>query len=354
MGERVIVGAMSVIEFQRAFEECTILSPTGEPDTHRIEVRRDPLTGARSLYGPRLSGKAVIGATDTALLESHATETAARCFLCGDRWRQTTPTFPEALVSGGRIEVGEAVLFPNLFPIDAVHAVIRMCARHDVRLHELAPGLILDSLRAAARFVQCVGANQPARHLTINCNFLFPAGASIAHPHLQMLGGSTPCSWLERVLFAAGAWRAEHGGTCYFDELVEEERRLGERYIGETGPAVWLTAFSPQGTNEVVGLLPARLSFRELDDDDLAGLAEGLSRVLATYGEMGLSTFNFALFSGPLPDGDPAFRCQLRVISRQTVHRNYRTDDYFLQRLLGDELILVTPEDLAARLRGRF
>jgi len=55
-----------------------------------------------------------------------------------------------------------------------------------------------------------------------------------------------------------------------------------------------------------------------------------------------------------LPDGDPAFRCQLRVISRQTVHQNYRTDDHFLQRLLGDELILLPPEELAARARTRF
>lgn len=343
------------IEFRRSFEESTFCSPLvgGAFDTHRLEVRRDPLTNTRSLHSPRLEGKAFIGPTDAALIERYASETAARCFICEERWRKTTPTYPDTLLPAGRIELGEAVLFPNLFPIDAVHAVIRVSARHHLRLHEFSPELIFDALRAAHRFLRRLGEVQPVRYLTINGNFLFPAGASIAHPHFQVVGGSTPCSWLDRVLSAGRAWSEAHG-ACYFSALVEEERRLGERYIGELGPVAWLAAYSPQGTNEVVGMLPDRRSFSELEDADLAGLAGGLSRVLATYDELGLSTFNFALFSGPLPDGDPAFRCQLRVISRQTVHQNYRTDDYFLQRLLGDELILLPPEALAARVRSRF
>ena len=69
---------------------------------------------------------------------------------------------------------------------------------------------------------------------------------------------------------------------------------------------------------------------------------------------MGVSTFNFTLYSGPLGAHDEAFRCFLRVISRQNVYENYRTDDYFLQKLLRNELILTPPETLAASLRDAF
>jgi hypothetical protein len=41
----------------------------------------------------------------------------------------------------------------------------------------------------------------------------------------------------------------------------------------------------------------------------------------------------------------------LRIICRQNVAENYRTDGYFLQRQLGEELMLNTPEDLAEELR---
>jgi hypothetical protein len=44
----------------------------------------------------------------------------------------------------------------------------------------------------------------------------------------------------------------------------------------------------------------------------------------------------------------------MRIISRQNVYENYRTDDYFLQKLLRNELILTTPEALAKNLRQVF
>ena len=63
-------------------------------------------------------------------------------------------------------------------------------------------------------------------------------------------------------------------------------------------------------------MLPHRTHFLELDDADLAGLADGLSRVLAGYDDLGLSTFNFALYSGELGVKTDAFRCCLRIVSR--------------------------------------
>ena len=48
------------------------------------------------------------------------------------------------------------------------------------------------------------------------------------------------------------------------------------------------------------------------------------------------------------------WRCFLRVISRQNVCENYRADDYFLQKLLRNEIILTPPEILASTLRDFF
>ena len=67
---------------------------------------------------------------------------------------------------------------------------------------------------------------------------------------------------------------------------------------------------------------------------------------------MGISTFNFSIYSGRFGAGDDSFRCFLRVVSRQNVYANYRTDDYFLQKMLRNELILTPPEVLASTLRA--
>jgi galactose-1-phosphate uridylyltransferase len=135
---------------------------------------------------------------------------------------------------------------------------------------------------------------------------------------------------------------------------LEVEKTKGERYIGATGPVEWVSAFSPQGTNEIVGILPQRSHFLEMDNQDVKGLASGMVKVLKGYAGMGISTFNFTVYSGPLGQGDASVRCFIRIISRQNVYENYRTDDYFLQKLLRNELILTTPEALAKHMQRVF
>lgn len=68
----------------------------------------------------------------------------------------------------------------------------------------------------------------------------------------------------------------------------------------------------------------------------------------------GLSAFNFSLCGGPLSGAAEAHAVVLRVVARSAFKPDYRTDDYFLQKQLGGELIFVAPEQIAAALRPEF
>lgn len=346
------------IEFEKHLQTSTFHSPLkgGKLDVQELEIRKDPLTGRRSVFNPNLEDKVAVffGATDTALIEKLSSQSEPRCFLCGERWKQSTPEYPENLVPGGRVEVGESVLFPNLFPISQVHAVIRVGSKHYLPLQDFTAPLIAEAFGTCRKFVEFLSrANRIARFMTINGNYLGPAGASILHPHFQMLGSDIPFTHLQELLLSSSAYLRQHD-SCYWTDLVEKEQELGLRFVKKTGAVSWVTGFSPQGTNEVMGILPGRRNILEMDTLDYRDLAEGLSAVLKGYGGMGISTFNFSLYSGPLDARDESFRCFIRVISRQNVYENYRTDDYFLQKLLRNEIILKTPEDLAAVLRESF
>lgn len=346
------------IRFETHYQETSFHNPlkNHELDTHALEIRRDPLTGSQSTFNAGLKDKAAFffGTTDTALVERLAEASRATCFLCEDRWQRTTPRYAEDLVPGGRLELGQAVLFPNLFPVAQVHAVIRVGLAHFIGLDGFEPERVLEGLRAGRAFVDALAGRLPEiEHLTLNGNYLHPAGASIAHPHFQLVGGDIPCTWMERALALGRGWRREHG-RCYWEALAETERAAGERYVGESGPVRWVASFAPQGTNEVLGILPGRRSFLDLDEPALEGLADGIARVLRGYASLKVSTFNFSLYSGPLRARDDAFCCLLRIVSRQNVYENYRTDDYFLQKLLRNELILTLPEALASALRAFF
>ncbi len=346
------------IRFEKHVQRAAFHNPMkgGRLDTQEIEIRRDPLTGHQSVFNPGLEEKAPIffKPTDRALIEKIAGESEPGCFLCEDRWREMTPTYPEEVVPGGRIEVGRAVLFPNLFPVAQVHAVVRVGERHHLPLGDFEAAVVLEAFRASLQFIKAVvRADGTVRHMTVNGNFLGPAGASIVHPHFQILGGDLPFTSLEQLLAGSGDYYAEHS-SCYWTDLVEAEEAAGNRYIGRTGPVSWIASFSPRGTNEVLGIFTSKRDFLELDDEDLGGLAQGFSKVLAGYDSLGASTFNFTIYSGPLGDRDESFRCVLRILSRQNVYENYRTDDYFLQKLLQNELILLPPEALASTMRDAF
>ena len=345
------------IQFTKHVQKSTFHNPmmSNELDTQEMEIRRDPLTNAQSVFNPRLEDKvaAFYGSSDQALMEKMAKESKALCFLCEDRWQVVTPTYPEELVPGGRIQVGQAVLFPNIFPAAQIHAVIRVGEKHYVPLGKFDATAVLEAFHACFKFVQCLAKDKTVRYLSINGNYLGPAGASIAHPHFQVVGGDLPPSYMESIFNYSSAYHKSNK-SCYWFDLVEVEKKEGERYIGASGPVEWLAAFSPQGANEIVGVLPERTNFLEMDDGDVKGLADGLVHILHGYAAMGISTFNFALYSGPLDCQDASCRCFIRIISRQNVYENYRTDDYFLQKLLRNELILIRPETLAKTLQPYF
>lgn len=345
------------LKFVKHLQKSTFYNPlkNNELDTQELEIRRDPLTRVQSVFNPVLEDKVAMfyGSSDVALMEKMAAESEPRCFLCEDRWQAMTPTYPSDLVPGGRIQVGEAVLFPNIFPAGQIHAVIRVGRKHYVPLAEFDPVSVTEAFQAAFQFAECLSKDKSVQYLTINANYLGPAGASIAHPHFQILGGDLPCTYLESVLNSSAAYHKSNR-SCYWSDLVNVEKAAGERYIGASGPVEWLAAFSPQGANEVVGVLPEDTHFLEMTDADIKGLAAGIVNVLHGYAAMGISTFNFAVYSGPLGERDDTICCFVRIISRQNVYENYRTDDYFLQKLLRNELIVITPEALAKHLRQQF
>lgn len=346
------------IEFAKHIQNSTIHNPMmdNQLDTQALEIRKDPLTGAQSVFNARLEDKVSMFyvQSDAALIEKMAEASQANCFLCGDTWKQITPTYPTDLIPEGRIRIGQAVLFPNIFPVAQIHAVIRVGEKHYVPLSEFDPQTVEDAFEASLELPRkLTTAGVDVRYLTINGNYLGPAGASIAHPHFQVVGGDVPFTYLENIMGLGRQYLQKHG-TCYWSDLVDLEKEKDERYIGATGSVKWVASFSPSGTNEVIGVLPKRTQFLELDGNDVSGLARGIVNVLFGYAEMGISTFNFSFYSGPLGDSDDSFRCFIRIISRQNVYENYRTDDYFLQKLLDNELILTPPEVLAKNLQPHF
>lgn len=347
-----------MIRFERSIEKAGFFSPLAgmEFAELEIEVRRDPLTGATAITSSELLTKArmFFGKTDWDHTREHALRTREGCVFCPERVMDATPRFPEHVVEGGRLRRGGVIVFPNLFPLAALHAVVTCPDVHVPRPGQFTADLLETWLAAAVDFiVRAESAHPGLEHIEVCGNHMPPAGASLAHPHFQVLGGSH-APWSVRSAWElSAAFRREHG-VSYWRTLVAEEEARGERFIAASSGCAWLTPFAPAGTREVVAVVPDAARVAALDGGQVRALAAGLAKVLAWYEREGLSAFNFALLGGRLGDADAAHPVVLRVVARSAFRPDYRTDDFFLQKQLGGELFFETPEQIAATLRGEF
>lgn len=346
------------IEFEKTTESVSFHSPMAHMKivTGDIERRKDPLTGRVAVLSSFLADKAAVlfPDTDWDLLDEVAELSRPNCFFCPERVESATPRFQEEWIPDGRVRRGECLLFPNLFPISAVHGVVAVGKNHHRHLDDFPAELLRDGLACAIGFVETVAPKEPSLiYYTINSNYLFPGGASIVHPHFQLLGSQYPATAVAQIKTACEQFK-EESGSDFFNALLETEKQCGDRIIDSAGSVKWLTPFAPAGLNEVLGVLPDVRSLLEMTPERLEALADGLSRVLAGYHRLGCSTFNFSIFSDALSADSPAFPIFLRIMCRQNVYPNHRTDDYFVQKLLGEEITISSPETLAEQLRPLF
>ncbi len=348
---------MGKIKFESIESDVRFLNPMKEfaPDVQTLQIRKDPLLGDTSVFNPELKDKAQIffGKCDQELISRLVEETAKTCFFCGEAVAKSTPRFMPDFSSEGRIRVGEALLFPNLFSLGTYHPVIRLCDAHFLKLSEFSPELIVNGFLAAQQFNHIAYEKDPSvAYAAVTANYLFPAGASLVHPHLQMIATPLPYSYQARMLDGCSRWQNKFGSS-YFSDLVHEEK-TGHRYVGRMGDWHWLAPFSPLGNNEVLAIHEEKYDLDDLTLEDIIDLSSGISKVLSYYETLGHLSYNYALYSVRREKGDGSFRALLKIITRQNLYPNYRNDDYFLQKLLQSELIITPPEELAEQLRKNF
>ena len=332
------------MELRRQTYASEILDPGQDfrPTRTAVEVRWDPLLG----YPARLvTSLAPLLPRSTVDLEALAEGGRADCPFCPERVMQATPRLLPAIHPSGRIARGEALLFPNLLTYNQHSSVSVYSPRlHFLPLQRMTDALVTDNLSTQVEFVRAVTAfDRAARWASINANHLPPSGSSILHPHLQ--GGVDPePSTLQAMLAAVPASR--------FEDYVATERRLGERYIGDTGRVRWLASFAPIGFNEVRGVVSGIASPTELDDATTAELGSGIARLLRCYAELGQQSFNMALMGAPLDGGDTLLT--VRMVCRSNPDVTYRSDVMYSERLHWQAMVDTSPEELAERARAHF
>jgi len=345
-----------VIRFEGWTVKARVLNPLKgfELEVQELERRVDPLTGHTTIVARgRLPYVKQFMEHDEQLLRRLADASRASCPFCPERVEQVTPKFPSDVVPEGRVKVGRCIAFPSLHAHSDFNAVVVLGPRHLARPSELDEDLIYEGLKAGVDVaLRAYRSDHKLRSPSIVMNYLPPAGSSIVHPHMQVLSSTSPFN-VVRELLARSFEFYTLWSRCYWDALVEEERRLGERYIGSTGPIHWLAPYAPSRHFEVWGVGPSS-DLSSLGDGELRGIARGVANVLRFYESEGLLSFNFAVYSAPLGGRYDYFKVLVKVCSRFGLKEPFLNDFWAMPALLGEGEVMEAPEDYASRLRSAW
>lgn len=326
-----------------------------ELDEQSVEHRQDPLTHRRSivLKGRRDYVKKYFQTDESSLVEA-AGRTREGCPFCPEKAETSTPRFPAGLVSEGIIRVGEARTFPSLFAHAEFNAVTVITDSHYLRLGQLNTRILADAFEASTRYLRIVhGKNPQVRYGAVLLNCLPPAGSTVVHPHMQALASDQAFNMLAEVdLKAREYWKAN--SSNYWMDLIAEEKRRRERYVGSLGVSDWIMAYSPVGSDEVWAIVRDLPDLTQASRSTLASLADGLSRVLKYYDEAGIRSFNVVVFSSPFGADSPYGSVVLKIASRYGFQSHNVNDVWGLRYFLDESEVFDSSEDVAMELRKHF
>lgn len=339
------------IKFKRRVQKMKILNPADnfKETIMTIETRWDPLTKRTA----RVLDLPITKFPPWPMEDMLEKGGKGVCPFCPEALEKVTPQFTEDFIQGGRLHLGEVCIFPNRIPFDRHCAVVVFTKQHYVPLNDFSEDILFNAFSAACIFLRrVVEADQDTRFFSINWNYFPMSGGSIIHPHLQILAGEFPTHYQGTVIQRCRRYQ-KRWGKVYWDDLIDKERDLGERYIADLGRTVWLASFAPLGVTDIMSVFKNSTSLIELSDQDIRDFARGLTKVFGYFQEFNLQSFNLGLVSGEYP-GDDSFRVNARMVTRRVLPPVGASDVSYFEKIHRESLDYRTPERLCEEVRGFF
>lgn len=311
--------------------------------------RTDPLTmkTSRILTGVKLQPEFL---PDLETL----TDNTGFCPFCDGTIENVTFPFEKDIVPIGRIRKNRATIVPNIMAYSTYSSVVLYdTSRHFLRLSDFTPSVLNDAFSVAVEHSKLIREARPDLFWSsISANYLPSSGSSVIHPHLQTSHDAVPMQAQRDTLEALQQYCAK-GSTSFFQELMGHERN-GDRYIAESSSISWLTPFAPRGFQEIWGVFHEQCDIVDMDEQSIAELSDGLSRIFRYYESINMSAFNYSIMGGGPSGLGVGHRLTFRILARSNPEKYYRSDVTYFERLLDEPLIDVAPESVASAAREFF
>jgi UDPglucose--hexose-1-phosphate uridylyltransferase len=218
----------------------------------------------------------------------------------GPGWRiRVVPNKFPALQIEGEVRRRGLGIFDHMSGIGA-HEVVIESPRHDWRMSQAPPAEIEPVLRACqTRLVDLYGDHR-FRYVVIFRNYGPQAGASLGHPHSQLIAVPITPKEVKDKLNSAREYYG-HKERCIFCDIIDQELMLGDRVVVEDDHFVALSPFAARFPFELA-IYPKQHQhdFSLLDDERRSALAQILHVCLHYLAAaLGNPAYNYIINTAP-------------------------------------------------------
>lgn len=221
------------------------------------------------------------------------------------------------LVTGAPVQKDRHALYRSL-PGEGVHEVIVDSPDHGASLATMPAA---QALKVAGvwreRFRESL-SNEKVALTVLFKNHGAGSGASVSHPHTQLVGSSVVPSHIRHRMDEASRYY-DSAGACVFCRMVETELKDGVRVVEENDHFVAFVLYASLSPFHI-WVLPKRhtASFGDVNDKELASFAAVLQKLARrVQAALGDAPYNFVLQSTPLDRGTTeAFHWYLSLVVR--------------------------------------
>jgi UDPglucose--hexose-1-phosphate uridylyltransferase len=215
-------------------------------------------------------------------------------------WVRVIPNkFPALEIEGDLDRSGEG-MYDRMNGLGA-HEVIIETPNHEQPIHTMDQAKLEDVMWAYRDRILDLAKDPRLEYILIFKNHGAAAGASLRHPHSQLM--ALPMVPIRVKQEAAGAKRYhEYKERCVYCDIIRQESGQGVRVVAQNKDFIAFTPFASRYPFEI-WVMPLRHSsdFQEIQKNEVANLAAMVKTVLGKHNYvLDNPPFNFILHTSPL------------------------------------------------------
>lgn len=234
-------------------------------------------------------------------------------------WMRAVPNKFPALRVEGEVDAGAVGLFDRMNGIGA-HEVLIETPDHHASLASLSEERLAHVFFAYRDRILDLRRDRRIRYIQIFKNHGPQAGASISHPHSQLLALPSVPPAIREELAGARQHYAQRE-RCVFCDLIRQEHEAQQRVVLTTDHFLAATPYASRFPFEV-WVLPRRHGshFEHTDDPRIRNLGWVMRTLLRRLNQvLETPSYNFVLHSAPVQDLElPEYHWHLEILPRLT------------------------------------